>query len=112
VKQESEIGGGFMSRTDGEKHASENTTAVALSRSTLSLTVNRDVEASPPIDEQPPLVETADPPEGLLEIKIRDSRGNRIGLFQVDAAYIDNQITNALKAWEARHSGSASLSLG
>ena len=52
---------------------------------------------------RPPLVEVADSPEGLLEIKVRDSWGVRIGFFQVRADDLDPEIIEALKAWQARH---------
>jgi hypothetical protein len=71
----------------------------------LSLHVNREVEASPvpSLERVQPLVEVADPPDGLTEIKIRDARGTRIGFFQVSAADLDTEVVDALKAWQARH---------
>jgi hypothetical protein len=71
----------------------------------LSLHVNRDVQASPvpSLERVQPLVEVANPPEGLTEIKIRDARGTRIGFFQLATADLDREVVNALKAWQARH---------
>jgi hypothetical protein len=78
-----------------------------MKRKKLSLHVNREVEAGPvPSLERPlaqPLVEVADPPSGLTEIKIRDARGTRIGFFQASAPDLDTEVVDALKAWQARH---------
>ena len=52
----------------------------------------------------PPLVEVSDAPPGLIEIKIRDSKGARIGFFQVSASDVDTDVIEALKAWQGRHS--------
>jgi hypothetical protein len=52
----------------------------------------------------PPLVEVADSPEGLIEIKVRDYWGVRIGFHQIRADDLDVELVNALKAWQARHS--------
>ena len=52
----------------------------------------------------PPLVEVSDAPPGLIEIKIRDSKGARIGFFQVSAFDVDTEVVEALKAWQGRHS--------
>lgn len=52
----------------------------------------------------PPLVEVSDAPAGLIEIKIRDSGGVRIGFFQASAPDLDTEMVDALKAWQARHS--------
>jgi hypothetical protein len=72
----------------------------------LSLHVNREVEASPVPENRsgrPPLVEVSDAPPGLIEIKIRDSKGARIGFFQATAADLDTEMVDALKAWQGRH---------
>lgn len=52
----------------------------------------------------PPLVEVADSPEGLIEIKVRDAWGARIGLLQASADDLDEELVTALKAWQGRHS--------
>lgn len=51
----------------------------------------------------PPLVEVADAPEGIIEIKVRDHWGARIGLYQISADDLDKELVDALKAWQARH---------
>lgn len=51
----------------------------------------------------PPIVEVADAPQGLTEIKVRDSKGVRIGLFQVSAKDMDDALAEAIVAWQARH---------
>ena len=51
----------------------------------------------------PPLVEVSDAPPGLIEIKIRDSKGARIGFFQASATDLDTEVVDALKAWQGRH---------
>lgn len=64
------------------------------------------------MDIAPPLVEMDDSPEGLIEMKAKDSRGIRIGFFQVSASEIDDQLVDDLLAWQARHSKQgASLSI-
>ena len=50
------------------------------------------------------IVEAADAPSGLTEIKIRDSSGVRIGFFQASEADMDDELADAFKAWQARHS--------
>jgi hypothetical protein len=71
----------------------------------LALHVNREVEAGPVPSAWTgqPLVEVADAPSGLLEIKVRDSRGNRIGFFQASDTDLDTEVVDALKAWQSRH---------
>lgn len=49
------------------------------------------------------IVEAADAPSGLTEIKIRDSRGVRIGFFQASASDMDDELADALEAWQERH---------
>lgn len=49
------------------------------------------------------IVEASDPASGLTEIKIRDSKGIRIGFFQAAAADMDDQLADDLRAWQARH---------
>ena len=51
-----------------------------------------------------PLVEVSDAPPGLIEIKIRDSKGARIGFLQASAGDLDTEVIEALKAWQGRHS--------
>ena len=51
----------------------------------------------------PPLVEVADAPEGIIEIKVRDHWGARIGFYQISADDLDTELVDALKAWQARH---------
>lgn len=75
-----------------------------MKRKKLSLTVNREVEANPAIVERPPLVEVADAPKGLVEIKVRDHWGTRIGFHQINADDLDAKLVDALKAWQGRHS--------
>lgn len=50
-----------------------------------------------------PIVEVADAPQGLTEIKVRDSKGHRIGLFQVSSKHMDDEFAAAIVAWQARH---------
>ena len=52
----------------------------------------------------PPLVEVSDAPPGLIEIKVRDAGGARIGFFQASAPDLDTEMVDALKAWQGRHS--------
>ena len=52
----------------------------------------------------PPLVEVSDAPAGLIEIKIRDANGARLGFFQASASDLDAEMVDALKAWQSRHS--------
>lgn len=52
----------------------------------------------------PPLVEVADAPDGLIEIKVRDHWGARIGFHQIKADDLDVELVDALKAWQSRHS--------
>lgn len=49
------------------------------------------------------IVEVADAPRGLTEIKIRDAKGIRIGLFQISSADMDDELADALRAWQSRH---------
>lgn len=51
----------------------------------------------------PPVVEVTDAPRGLVELKIRDSRGTRIGFFQVASSDLDEELVSDLHAWQARH---------
>lgn len=78
-----------------------------MKRKKLSLHVNREVEASqvPSLDRPlvHPLVEVADPPSGLCELKVRDSQGHRIGFFQISGADLDDELMEALHDWQARH---------
>jgi hypothetical protein len=50
-----------------------------------------------------PIVQVTDPPKGLIEFRIRDSRGVRIALLQVDSACIDDELMQDLHDWQARH---------
>lgn len=78
-----------------------------MKRKKLSLHVNREVEASavPSLDRSlvHPIVEVADAPSGLTELKVRDSKGTRIGFFQVSARDLDDELMEALHDWQARH---------
>lgn len=59
-----------------------------------------------------PVVEVADAARGLIELKVKDSRGARIGFFQIASSDMDDELLDALKDWQARHShegGSLSL---
>jgi len=84
----------------------------------LCLHVNPKIEAEAPVSslDRPhvdPVVECLDAPDGLTELKVRDSKGNRIGFFQVSARDLDNELCDDLMAWQARHAhAGASLSLG
>lgn len=51
----------------------------------------------------PPIVEAADAPQGLTEIKVRDSKGHRIGLFQVSSKDMDDELAEAITEWQERH---------
>lgn len=51
----------------------------------------------------PPIVEAADAPRGWTEIKIRDSKGVRIGFFQVSSVDMDDELADALRSWQRRH---------
>ena len=51
----------------------------------------------------PPIVAVPDAPEGLTELKIRDSSGHRIGFFQAAAEDMDDEIVADLVRWQARH---------
>lgn len=57
----------------------------------------------------PPLVEVTDAPAGLVELKIRDCRGTRIGFCQVAASDVDDELIDGLVAWAQRHSHRISL---
>jgi hypothetical protein len=37
-------------------------------------------------------------------MKVRDSNGIRIGFFQVSTIAMDDELADALKAWQTRHS--------
>ena len=50
-----------------------------------------------------PVVQVTDAPSGLVEFKIRDSRGARIALIQVSAADLDDELMEALHDWQERH---------
>jgi hypothetical protein len=50
-----------------------------------------------------PVVQVTDAPLGLVEFKIRDSRGKRLALLQVSAADLDDELMEALHDWQARH---------
>lgn len=50
-----------------------------------------------------PVVEVADAPHGLVELKVRDSHGVRIGFCQVAADDLDDELVDALTAWQHRH---------
>lgn len=64
------------------------------------------------MDIVPPLVEIADAPDGLVEMKAKDSLGHRIGFFQVSASDLDDELVDALLSWQSRHSHSGtSLSI-
>lgn len=78
-----------------------------MKRKKLSLHVNRKDAAREPRSPQPlviPVVQVSDAPSGLLEIKVRDSQGNRMGFFQIAAAEVDDQLLEDLHDWQARHS--------
>ena len=89
-----------------------------MKRKKLSLHVSQRVETAPACDRaprgsvMPPIVEVADSPDGLMELKIRDSRGNRIGFFQMAADCLDDELEEALRDWQARHANAgANLSI-
>jgi hypothetical protein len=54
------------------------------------------------------VVEVADPPAGLVELKVRDWEGNRIAFLQVKADLYDDGLVDALTQWQARHCQKAS----
>lgn len=56
------------------------------------------------MDIVPPIVEVTDAPHGLVELKVRDCRGARIGFFQASDSDLDDELTDALLAWAQRHS--------
>ena len=78
-----------------------------MKRKKLSLHVNRKVEAGPvPLLDRPivhPIVEVSDAPFGLLELKVRDSAGDRIGFLQISAENFDDELKEDLLAWQSRH---------
>lgn len=79
-----------------------------MKRTNLSLHVNRDVETSPaPLsnDRQFPVVRAIDSPEGLVEYKVRNANGVRIGFFQISASAMDDTLLEAMHDWQARHAG-------
>lgn len=51
----------------------------------------------------PTVFEVSDPPQGLTEIKVKDSRGTRIGFFQIAASEVDAELVAALTDWQQRH---------
>jgi hypothetical protein len=79
-----------------------------MKREKLSLHVTPKPEPQAPVH---PIVEVSDAPRGWTEIKIRDSRGNRIGFFQASAADMDDELADAFRAWQARHAHEPSLGL-
>lgn len=56
-------------------------------------------------EQRVPIVEVADSPDGLIEIKARDANGDRIGFFQISASAYDDQLVAAITEWQARHAG-------
>jgi hypothetical protein len=77
-----------------------------MKRKKLRLHVNREIaprEAPTQSDHIEPIVETRDPARGLLELKVRDASGARIGFFQVSEGELDDELVNALRDWQARH---------
>lgn len=59
----------------------------------------------------PGVVEVADAPRGLTEIKVKNSNGVRIGFCQFDSSCMDDELKADLKRWQTRHPGKASLTL-
>lgn len=51
----------------------------------------------------PPVVEVADAARGLIELKVKDSRGTRIGFFQIATSDMDDELMEALMDWQTRH---------
>lgn len=51
----------------------------------------------------PPVVEIADAARGLIELKVKDSRGARIGFFQIAASDMDDELMEDLQDWQQRH---------
>lgn len=51
----------------------------------------------------PPVVEIADAARGLIELKVKDSRGARIGFFQIARSDLDDELMDALTSWQERH---------
>lgn len=50
-----------------------------------------------------PVVKVIDAPEGLVEFKIKDSRGARIMFLQATAVDLDDELMEALHDWQERH---------
>lgn len=50
-----------------------------------------------------PVVQIPDSPFGLLEFKIKDSKGKRLALLQVLAVDMDDELMEALHDWQERH---------
>lgn len=50
-----------------------------------------------------PVVRITDAPKGLIEFRIRDSKGARIALLQLSADDMDDELMEALHDWQERH---------
>lgn len=50
-----------------------------------------------------PVVKVTDTPPGLTEFRIRDSRGVRLGYFQLATTALDDELIEALHDWQERH---------
>ena len=77
-----------------------------MKRKKLSLHVNREIaprETPSRDDHIEPIVEVRDSASGTLELKARDSRGSRIGFFQISTSDVDDELIENLKAWQVRH---------
>lgn len=55
----------------------------------------------------PPVTTVGDAPEGLVELKVKNALGGRIGFFQVDASAIDDELRSDIRRWQVRHAGAA-----
>lgn len=50
-----------------------------------------------------PVVKVTDTPPGLTEFRIRDSRGVRLGYFQLVTTALDDELMDDLHDWAVRH---------
>lgn len=53
----------------------------------------------------PPVTTVGDAPEGMVELKVKNAMGRRIGLHQIDAECMDDELMVAIKSWQLRHAG-------
>lgn len=41
----------------------------------------------------------------MVELKVKNAMGRRIGLHQIDAECMDDELMVAIKSWQLRHAG-------